>query len=81
VLVGLICHPTNLKPPAQIHKMCGFLYDSDETPKLIIPDNKVVRALALLGFLVRGSRTILCHLSFGFGSGGGNFTICGSRYS
>jgi hypothetical protein len=30
---------------------------------LRIPDNKVVRALALLGFLVRGSRTILCNLS------------------
>jgi hypothetical protein len=24
VLVGLICHPTKLKPPAQIHKICGF---------------------------------------------------------
>jgi hypothetical protein len=25
VLVGLICHPTKLKPPAQIQKFCGFL--------------------------------------------------------
>jgi hypothetical protein len=25
VLLGLICHPTKLKPPAQIHKFCGFL--------------------------------------------------------
>jgi hypothetical protein len=28
VLVGLISHPTKLKPPAQIQKFCGFLYDS-----------------------------------------------------
>jgi hypothetical protein len=58
VLVGLSCHPTKLKPPAQIQKFCGFLYDSEGTPKLIIPDNKVGRALAPLGFLTRGSRTI-----------------------
>jgi hypothetical protein len=63
VLVGLICHPTKLKPRAQIHKFCGFLYDSVGTPKVSIPDNKVVRALALLDFLMRGSRTVLCRLA------------------
>jgi hypothetical protein len=64
VLVGLISHPTKLEPPAQIHKFCGFLYDSEGTPKLKIPDNKVVRALvAPLGFLTRGSKTILCRLA------------------
>jgi hypothetical protein len=63
VLVGLIFHPTKLKPPAQIQKFCGVLYDSLGTPKLIIPDNKVVRALDLLAFLVRGSRTVICRLA------------------
>jgi hypothetical protein len=63
VLVGLIFHPTKLKPPAQIQKFCGFLYDSVKTPKLRIPENKVVRALALLEFLMRGSRTVLFHLA------------------
>jgi hypothetical protein len=63
VLVGLICHPTKLKPPAQIQICFGFLYDSKGTSKLKIPDNKVVRALALLGFLMRGSITILCLLA------------------
>jgi hypothetical protein len=63
VLVGLICHPTKLKPPAQIQKCCGFLYDSVGTPKFRIPDNKVVRALDLLEFLMRGSRTVLCRLA------------------
>jgi hypothetical protein len=63
VLVGLICHPTKLKPPAQILIFCGFLYDFVGTPRLRIPYNKVVRALALLEFLMRGSRTVLCHLA------------------
>jgi hypothetical protein len=63
VLVGLICHPTKLKPPAQIHKFCGFLYDSVGTPKLRIPDNKVVRALALLDFLMCGSMKVICRLA------------------
>jgi hypothetical protein len=62
VLVGLICHPTKLKPPAQIQKFCGFLYDSVGTPKLRIPDNKVVRVLVLLELFMRGSRTVLCRL-------------------
>jgi hypothetical protein len=63
VLVSLICHPTKLKPPAQIKKFCGFLYDSVGTPKLRITDNKVVRALDLLDFLMRGSRTVICRLA------------------
>jgi hypothetical protein len=63
VLVGLICDPTKLKPPAQIQKFRWFLYDSVGTPKLRIPDNKVVRALALLDFLMRGSRTVICSLA------------------
>jgi hypothetical protein len=63
VLVGLIYHPTKLKPPAQIQKFCGFLYDSVGTPKLRIPDNKVFRALALLDFLMRGSRAVICRLA------------------
>jgi hypothetical protein len=52
MLVGLICHTHKLKPPAQIQKFCGFLYDSVGTPKLRFPDNKVIRALALLDFLM-----------------------------
>jgi hypothetical protein len=63
VIVGLIFHPTKLKPPTQIQNLCGFLYDSVVTPKFRIPDNKVVRALALLEFLMRGSRTVLCRLA------------------
>jgi hypothetical protein len=39
------------------------LSDSVGTPKLIIPDKKVFRDLALLEFLMRGSRTVLCSLA------------------
>jgi hypothetical protein len=63
VLVGLICHPTKLKPPAQIHNFFEFLYDFAGTPKLRVPDNKVDRALARLDLLMRGSRTIICRLA------------------
>jgi hypothetical protein len=63
VRVGLICHPTKLKSPAQKQIFCGFMYDSVVTPKLRIPDNKVVRDIALLEFLMRGSRTVLCCLA------------------
>jgi hypothetical protein len=63
MLVALIFHPTKLKPPAQIQIFCWFLYDSVGTPKLRIPDNKVVRALALLDILVRGSGTVICRLA------------------
>jgi hypothetical protein len=63
VFVGLICHPTKLKPPAQIHNCCGFLYNSVGTPKLRIPYNKVIRALALLYFLMRGSRAVICRFA------------------
>jgi hypothetical protein len=52
-----------LKPPTQIQKFCGFLYYSVGTPKLRIPDNKVVRALALLDFLMCGSRAVICRLA------------------
>jgi hypothetical protein len=63
VLVDLICQPTKLKPPTQIHTFCGFLYDSEGIPKLRIPDNKAIRILTLLGLLARGYITILCCLA------------------
>jgi hypothetical protein len=43
-----------------MQKFCRLPYDSVGTPKLIIPDNKVVRALAFLEFLMRGFRTVIC---------------------
>jgi hypothetical protein len=49
---GLICHPTKLKPPTQVQIFYGFLYDSQSTPKLRIPDNKVLWALTLFDFLM-----------------------------
>jgi hypothetical protein len=63
VIVGLICHPTKLKPPAQIQMFCGFLDDYVGAPRLRIPDNKVIRARDLLDFLMRGSRAVICRLA------------------
>jgi hypothetical protein len=63
VLVGLIYHPTKLKPHAKIHKFCKFLYNSMEAPNLRSPEHKVVRNLAFLEFPMRRSRTVLCRLA------------------
>jgi hypothetical protein len=46
-----------------VQKFGRFLYNSETTPKLRIPDIKVLRALALLGFLMRGSITLLGRLA------------------
>jgi hypothetical protein len=37
VRVGLICQPVKTKPPSQIQKMCGFIYDCTGLPTISIP--------------------------------------------
>jgi hypothetical protein len=63
---------TKLKTPAQIQKFCVFLYESVGTPRLRVPDNKVVRALDLMDFLMRLQGG---YLSLSFGRGNWNFAI------
>ena len=59
VQLGLICQSCKLSPPTQRVKFCGFIYDTTSTPQLIIPDNKISRALAMIDYLIHG-----CHTSF-----------------
>lgn len=54
--VGLICQPCKSKPPAQIQKYCGFLYDTTGIPCLRVPQDKADRALASIQFLKSGAR-------------------------
>ena len=35
--LGLICQKVKTKPPAQVHKYCGFIYDTTGIPMLRIP--------------------------------------------
>mgnify|MGYP005710614483 FL=1 len=59
VQMGLICQPCKLTPPSQRVKFCGFIYDTTDIPQLIIPDNKISRALAMIDYLHHR-----CHRSF-----------------
>jgi hypothetical protein len=55
VRLGIICQPKKTRPPAQRQKFCGFIYDTTDKPRLIIPEDKVTRALASIRFLRAGA--------------------------
>ena len=52
--LGLICQPVKTKPPSQVQKYCGFVYDTTGIPTLSIPEDKRARALAMIRFLRAG---------------------------
>jgi hypothetical protein len=53
--LGLICQKVKTKPPAQVQKYCGFIYDTTGVPTLRIPEDKRGRALAMIEYLRAGS--------------------------
>jgi hypothetical protein len=55
IRLGIICQHDKTHPPAQRQKFCGFLYDTTGMPKLIIPDDKITKALASIHFLRAGA--------------------------
>jgi len=56
--VGLICQPCKTRPPAQIQKYCGFIYDTTGVPCLCIPQDKIDRSIASIRFLRSGAATV-----------------------
>jgi hypothetical protein len=48
--VGLLCHPGKLTPPAHAFKYTGLLFDTTSEPKLLIPEYKVAKALAMADY-------------------------------
>ena len=62
VQLGLICQPCKTTPPTQKVKFCGFIYDTENVPQLIIPDNKVSRAIALIDHLHHGMKHTFARL-------------------
>jgi hypothetical protein len=52
--LGLICQKVKTKPPAQVQKYCGFIYDTTGIPTLKIPADKRSRGLAMIQFLRAG---------------------------
>jgi hypothetical protein len=55
VRLRIICQPKKTRPPAQRQKFCGFIYDTTGIPRLIIPEDKVTKALASIQFLRAGA--------------------------
>jgi hypothetical protein len=53
--LGLICQKVKTKPPAQVQKYCGFIYDTTGVPTLRIPEEKRSRGLAMIGYLQAGN--------------------------
>jgi hypothetical protein len=56
--LGLICQEVKTKPPAQVQKYCGFLYNTTGIPSLSIPDDKRDRGLAMIRFLRAGGPSL-----------------------
>lgn len=60
---GLVCQHVKTAPPSQLVKYCGFLYDTrGDIPALVIPDDKVSRAIALVRYIRRGTRRKLARI-------------------
>jgi len=49
--LGLICQKVKTKPPMQVQKYCGFLYDTCGSPEFWVPPEKQSCALAMIGYL------------------------------
>jgi hypothetical protein len=70
VRLGFICQKRKTKPPAQVQKFGGLLYDTHGIPKTQIPDAKLSRGLATIDFLDRTNhRGGLSRLSVAVGTG------------
>lgn len=62
VKLGLICQPCKTIAPTQRIKFCGFLYDTKDTPQLLVPGNKISRAIAMIGYLENGFNSSFARL-------------------
>ena len=70
VKLGLICQKVKTSPPSQVQRYCGFLYDTRQTPTLIVPPDKISRCLASADFLLARPRDqLLSRLSLAIATG------------
>ena len=47
VELGMICQPCKTVSPTQTIKFCGFIYDTQNIPTIIIPGNALSRQLLI----------------------------------
>jgi hypothetical protein len=50
--LGLICQPHKTKPPSRVQKFCGMMMDIWEVPRIVIPDEKVARAIVTIKYVL-----------------------------
>jgi hypothetical protein len=67
--VGLICQAAKTKPPAQIQKFCGFIYNTVGKPRREVPEDKIARGLALCHFVKTENTGPLAGLSLSAATG------------
>jgi hypothetical protein len=53
---GLLCNPAKTTPPTRYIKYCGFIYDTQNEPRLIIPPEKRSRARVQVHYTLRQSK-------------------------
>jgi hypothetical protein len=50
--LGFICQKVKTSPPAQRQKFCGMHWDTHRIPTLLIPEDKITRAMATLEYML-----------------------------
>jgi len=53
VHLGFICQRCKTVPPCQLVKYCGFLYDTTDIPTMLIPEDKITRAISQVAYIQR----------------------------
>jgi hypothetical protein len=48
--VGMLCHPGKLTPPSHTVKYTGLIFDTTTEPTLLIPEDKRIKALAMIDY-------------------------------
>jgi hypothetical protein len=51
--VGMLCHPGKLTPPAQLVKYTGLIFNTTTEPKLLVPEDKQTKSLAMINYAQR----------------------------
>jgi hypothetical protein len=56
--VGMLCHPGKLAPPAQLVKYAGLIFYTAMEPKLLVPEDKRAKSLAMIEYAQRNHKRI-----------------------
>ena len=62
VELGLIFQSYKTVSPTQTIKFCGFIYDTQNIPIIIIPDNQVSRSIAMTDYIGQGCSHVVARL-------------------